>query len=108
MTNGGIAGRGGGRGWERNGGGRYGSGGGRGGGRGGDRGNGRRTEPLPAVFSVHKGEVVKVGGVSGQGAATVGGGSVARVAKGRVGEKKHQSLVAYSRVVLSPFYVALL
>ncbi|CAM9722392.1 unnamed protein product [Pylaiella littoralis] len=59
MTDGGIAGRGGGRGWERNGGGRYGSGGGRGGGRGGDRGNGRRTEPLPAVFSVHKGEVVK-------------------------------------------------
>eukprot|EP00752_Nemacystus_decipiens_P010438 g9300.t1 len=59
MANGGISGGGGGRGWNRTGGGRYGSGdaGGRGG-RGGGRG-GREPEKLPAVYSVHKGEVVK-------------------------------------------------
>ena len=51
----------------RRGGDHYGGGGGRaggGGGSGGGRGNGRAPEKLPEVFSVHKGEVVKVGGVS--------------------------------------------
>lgn len=64
MANGGITGGGGGgRGWNRSGGGHYGSGGGGGrGGRGGGRG-GREPEKLPAVYSVHKGEVVKVGGI---------------------------------------------
>lgn len=57
MANGGITGGrgGGGRGWNRSGGGHYGSGGG-----GGGRGGGKGPEKLPEVFSVHKGEVVKV------------------------------------------------
>lgn len=77
MGNGGMAG-GGGRGWSRSGGGHYGSGGGAGGGAGrggrGGRGGGREPETLPAVYSVHKGEVVKVGGLAWVGSRHGGGG----------------------------------